>query len=66
LDERIRQRLQEVAARLEALFIASGKVERIEVKDIHLPWQRLFEVAFNVQVTLAPQTQEDLQEAPSI
>lgn len=66
LDERVRQRLQEVAARLEALFKASRKVERIEVTDIHLPWQRLFEVAFDVQVTLAPQTQEDQEEASSV
>ncbi|MDR3575682.1 MAG: DUF4127 family protein [Anaerolineaceae bacterium] len=53
VSERIRTRLQEDAARLENLFIANGSVEHIQVSDIYLPWQRLFEIGLTVTARLA-------------
>jgi hypothetical protein len=52
LEERISARLQRAAAELEALFIRSGRVRRVQVENIHLPWQRLFEVGFDVHAEI--------------
>ncbi len=53
LDDRIRARMQTAAEELEEVFIRSGMVSKIRVEDIHLPWQRLFEVGFRVHAKLS-------------
>jgi Protein of unknown function (DUF4127) len=48
LEELVSTRLQRAAAELESLFIRSGRVRRVQVENIHLPWKRLFEIGFDV------------------
>jgi hypothetical protein len=48
---RVRSRLLASAAELEKIFQRSGLVKNVRVSDIYLPWQRLFEVGMDVQVT---------------
>jgi hypothetical protein len=50
LDAAIQARLERAAAELGKTFLRSGKVRRVQVENIRLPWQRLFEVGFDVQV----------------
>ena len=52
IEERVRARLGRAAAELRDLFVSSGLVSDVRVSHIHLPWRRLFEVGFDVQVTL--------------
>jgi hypothetical protein len=52
VEERVRQRLDEWIPKLEKLFIDAGVVKSVKVSNIHLPWQRLFEVGFKVRVEL--------------
>ncbi len=52
VEARLRSRLGAAAAELRQLFIQSGCVSDVLVSNIHLPWQRLFEVGFDVQVLL--------------
>jgi hypothetical protein len=53
LNDRILSRLTQAAIELEQIFIRSGLVSRVRVNNIHLPWQHLFEVSCDVEVTLA-------------
>ena len=53
VERRVAARLQAAAAELEQVFIQSGLVEKVQISNIYLPWKRLFEVGFDVQVTLA-------------
>ncbi len=39
-------------AALRELFVGAGKARDVRVSHIHLPWQRLFEVGFDVRVDL--------------
>jgi hypothetical protein len=48
----VRRRIDASAAELRAIFIRSGLVKDVQVSNIHLPWQRLFEVGFDVKVEL--------------
>jgi hypothetical protein len=50
VEERLRTNLGLAAADLRDLFIASGLAREITVSHIHLPWNRLFEVGFDVAV----------------
>jgi hypothetical protein len=52
VEERLSQRLLQSAQQLEKLFIDAGVVKSVRVSNIHLPWQRLFEVGFDVHVEL--------------
>lgn len=52
LEARLRSRLEAAAGELKQLFIESGWASDVQVSNIHLPWQRLFEVGFDVQVLL--------------
>ncbi|HVU23779.1 MAG TPA: DUF4127 family protein [Opitutus sp.] len=45
--------LAEASAPLRDVFISSGLVRDVRITDVHLPWQRLFEVGFAVSVDLA-------------
>jgi hypothetical protein len=53
IEGRIRANLVLAAAELRDLFVASGVVRDIQVTHIHLPWQRLFEIGFDVKADLA-------------
>ncbi|MGE5223504.1 MAG: DUF4127 family protein [Omnitrophica WOR_2 bacterium] len=48
----VRVRLQRAAAELTQVFIRSGMARQVQVENIHLPWQRLFEVGFDVKIDL--------------
>jgi hypothetical protein len=51
--DRVRSNLGQAATGWRDLFIASGLVREVRVTNIHLPWQRLFEVGFDVEIELA-------------
>jgi len=53
VENRVRDRLLRAAADLRSLFVASGLVRDVRVSHIHLPWKRLFEVGFDVEVDLS-------------
>ena len=52
VEDRVRDHLMRAAAGLRDLFVGSGLVRDVRVSHIHLPWQRLFEVGFDVDVEL--------------
>jgi hypothetical protein len=52
VEKLVRTRLERAAALLEQSFIRAGVVKEVKVDRIYLPWQRLFEVGFDVHVTL--------------
>jgi hypothetical protein len=52
IEASIRAHLSRSAADLRDLFISSGLVKDVQFSHIHLPWQRLFEVGFDVKVEL--------------
>ena len=49
----VRAHLSRAATELRDLFVGSGLVRDVRVNHIHLPWQRLFEVGFDVEVELS-------------
>ncbi|HEY4301397.1 MAG TPA: DUF4127 family protein [Candidatus Didemnitutus sp.] len=49
----VERRLLASARPLRDVFVASGLVRDVHLSRIHLPWQRLFEVGFDVAVDLA-------------
>jgi hypothetical protein len=53
IEKRVRLRLQKASSELNQIFIRSKLVNRVEVRNIYLPWQRLFEVGFEVEVDLS-------------
>jgi len=52
LNACIQKRITQAAAELEQIFISSGRIRHARVTDIRLPWQRLFEVGFDVSIEL--------------
>jgi hypothetical protein len=52
IEEKVRTNLSQAATSLRDIFVASGLVREVHVSRIHLPWQRLFEVGFDVKVEL--------------
>ena len=52
VESSVRDHLNRAAAGLRDLFVGSGLVRDVRVSHIHLPWQRLFEVGFDVKVEL--------------
>lgn len=61
IEERVAARLTVQARRLEETFQASGLAAGVRVEQIHLPWQRLFEIGCRVSVQLA---EERISEVP--
>jgi hypothetical protein len=53
IEKRVRLRLQKAGTELSQIFIRSKLVDRVEIRNIYLPWQRLFEVGFDVEVHLS-------------
>src|SRR5262249_31236856 len=60
LPEHLRSRVEAILQdrltphinRLRELFLEQGMIQDIQVTDIHLPWQRLFEIGFTTKVVL--------------
>jgi hypothetical protein len=52
VEARLRTRLTAAAGELRDCFVKAGLVRDISISNIHLPWQRLFEIGFDVQVEL--------------
>lgn len=52
VEKRVRERLTLAGKELEKLFINAGVIKAVKVENITLPWQRLFEVGFDVKVDL--------------
>jgi hypothetical protein len=52
IEAGVRAHLSRAAVGLRELFVASGLVRDVRVSRIYLPWQRLFEVGFDVEVEL--------------
>jgi hypothetical protein len=50
VEGRVRDRLVRAAAGLRDVFISAGLVRDVHVDHVYLPWQRLFEVGFDVRV----------------
>jgi len=48
IEDGVRAHLTRAAAGLRDLFVASALVRDVHVRNIHLPWRRLFEVGFDV------------------
>jgi len=48
----VQRRIQACAAELCEVFVRSGLVRDVQVSNIYLPWQRMFEVGFDVKVEL--------------
>jgi hypothetical protein len=52
VEARLRSRLAVAGAGLEQAFVQAGGVQHVQLHHIHLPWQRVFEMGCEVQVTL--------------
>lgn len=52
VEKRVRDRLLLAARELERFFIDAGVVKGVKVEHIYLPWQRMFEVGFDVHVSI--------------
>ena len=52
IKQRIVERLAKQANKLSSLFCENQRIKSIEMKNVHLPWQRLFEVGFTVHAKL--------------
>ncbi len=52
VEARLRTRLTAAAGELRDCFVQAGLVRDVRISNIHLPWQRLFEVGFDIQVEL--------------
>jgi len=50
VEARVCDRIARATANLREVFIRSGLVREVHVEDVYLPWQRLFEVGFDVRV----------------
>ena len=52
VEARLRERLSADGVELRDLFVQAGLVRDVRLNRVHLPWQRLFEVGFDVEVEL--------------
>jgi hypothetical protein len=48
VEKQVQGRLKKAASELERLFVNAGVTNGVKVEHIHLPWERLFEVGFDV------------------
>jgi len=53
IGKQVAARLEKQAHELEKTFQSSGLVKAVHVANIHLPWQRLFEICCDVKVELS-------------
>jgi hypothetical protein len=52
VEARLQARLSTAAGQLRDRFVQAGLVRDVHISNIHLPWQRLFEIGFDVLVEL--------------
>ena len=52
VEQRLKVRLSAAAGQLRDCFVQAGLVKDVHISNIHLPWQRLFEIGFDIQVEL--------------
>jgi hypothetical protein len=52
VERRLQTRLCAAAGELRDQFVQAGLVRDVRISNIHLPWQRLFEIGFDIQVEL--------------
>jgi hypothetical protein len=52
IEKKVTRRLEKQAQVLEKRFQESGRVKNVQISNIVLPWQRLFEISCSVQVDL--------------
>jgi hypothetical protein len=52
VEARLQARLSTAAAELRDVFVQAGLVRDVQIGNIHLPWQRLFEIGFDIDVEL--------------
>ena len=52
IEKKVSERLEKQARRLDEIFQKSGLVKSVRISNLHLPWQRLFEIGFDVKVEL--------------
>jgi hypothetical protein len=52
IEKRVAARLHNQTQILEKTFCADGRIKSVDVSHIHLPWRRLFEIGFDVNVEL--------------
>jgi hypothetical protein len=50
VSEKVTGRLQDQAHILERIFCADGRVKSANISNVHLPWRRLFEIGFDVNL----------------
>lgn len=52
IEGKVAARLEKQAQTLEKIFLAAGLVKSVNISNIHLPWQRLFEIGCDIKVEL--------------
>jgi hypothetical protein len=52
VEQRLKVRLSAAAGQLRDCFVQAGLVKDVHISNIALPWQRLFEIGFDIQVEL--------------
>ena len=52
IEARLQARLSATAGELRNRFVQAGLVRDVRISNIALPWQRLFEIGFDIQVEL--------------
>jgi hypothetical protein len=52
VESRLCARLSAAAETLRGLFVQAGLARDVRLSRVHLPWQRLFEIGFDLQVEL--------------
>jgi hypothetical protein len=52
VERRLQARLSASAGELRDRFVQAGLVRDAQISNIHLPWQRLFEIGFDIQLEL--------------
>lgn len=53
IEGKVAARLEKHAQTLENIFRAAGLIKAVYISNIHLPWQRLFEIDIDVKVELS-------------
>jgi hypothetical protein len=52
IEQKVAARLENQVRALEKTFQAAGLVSAVHISNVHLPWQRLFEIGFDIKVEL--------------
>ncbi len=52
VEKRMKLRMKAATRELREQFLRAGLVRDVSISNVHLPWQRLFEIGFDVQVEM--------------